>query len=680
MAFNVKYYYNFKSLNNNDTYKVEILEDAATTPEEIRGAKDPFIVDFPEKDLFDPVKSSGAILNLFSQTDRQFLDLYTSDYLKYKVRLYKNTTELIWSGYLDTELYTEQFNSIDNYPVQLTANDGFVLADRIYFYDSSGYKKKYSGLISQWSLIQIILDKLDLDHSYLQVGLSTTSTGVTITTSTTILHGVYVQASNFYDEDDKPQTLRTILNDLLLQYGATMKRIGDTIYIYDNNTLLSNGNFKKYNSSFTYLSQGSITTLIGDLSSIGFASTNQQLTIQPAINTQKIKLSKYSTNEIVNYTAGNDFQYLNNIGSFGIDSDEYKWAEFYFQSSSVINNGSAAKLTLMKGMGTENLNNSAFYIKWDPDYDYYQNLISFKYNPFMYASTNSNIVYYLKIAVKAYIRTKSYEGDPSENPYSYMLKAILSLNVKCGSYMYYMDSQYAGTWLATSDPTYTTNLVYFYDVDRTESIGDQWILNKSPKKQNPNEYHDFVLIPLSQNLADEIEISVINSTQFYGYNEVPTNPNAIHDVRISDIVVSISDAYGNDIKDTDLEIIGSLDPLAKNEGEEITLLSGVNENYYPICRSGLFNASNQGIVNFTRNSQTTRLESLLLNSIQSNKELPRVKLIADLNTPDHKLGYFTYDNYLSGKKLVPIATKYNYSDESVNVTLLEVVTDNLTII
>jgi hypothetical protein len=541
-------------------------------------------------------------------------------------------------------------------------------------------KKKYSGLISQWSLIQIILDKLDLDHSYLQVGLSTTSTGVTITTSTTILHGVYVQASNFYDEDDKPQTLRTILNDLLLQYGATMKRIGDTIYIYDNNTLLSNGNFKKYNSSFTYLSQGSITTLIGDLSSIGFASTNQQLTIQPAINTQKIKLSKYSTNEIVNYTAGNDFQYLNNIGSFGIDSDEYKWAEFYFQSSSVINNGSAAKLTLMKGMGTENLNNSAFYIKWDPDYDYYQNLISFKYNPFMYASTNSNIVYYLKIAVKAYIRTKSYEGDPSENPYSYMLKAILSLNVKCGSYMYYMDSQYAGTWLATSDPTYTTNLVYFYDVDRTESIGDQWILNKSPKKQNPNEYHDFVLIPLSQNLADEIEISVINSTQFYGYNEVPTNPNAIHDVRISDIVVSISDAYGNDIKDTDLEIIGSLDPLAKNEGEEITLLSGVNENYYPICRSGLFNASNQGIVNFTRNSQTTRLESLLLNSIQSNKELPRVKLIADLNTPDHKLGYFTYDNYLSGKKLVPIATKYNYSDESVNVTLLEVVTDNLTII
>jgi hypothetical protein len=72
MAFNVKYYYNFKSLNNNDTYKVEILEDAATTPEEIRGAKDPFIVDFPEKDLFDPVKSSGAILNLFSQTDRQF--------------------------------------------------------------------------------------------------------------------------------------------------------------------------------------------------------------------------------------------------------------------------------------------------------------------------------------------------------------------------------------------------------------------------------------------------------------------------------------------------------------------------------------------------------------------------------------------------------------------------------
>jgi hypothetical protein len=76
-------------------------------------------------------------LNLLSTTDRKFFDLYTADMMEYQIRFY-NDTDLIWCGYLDSEMYSEPFNQCKNYPVTFTGTDGFALLERINYLDESG--------------------------------------------------------------------------------------------------------------------------------------------------------------------------------------------------------------------------------------------------------------------------------------------------------------------------------------------------------------------------------------------------------------------------------------------------------------------------------------------------------------------------------------------------------------
>ena len=77
--WNVKYYYTFKSLNE-DTFKVEILTEATgTTPTEIIGAATPCTLEFPTAKKLDIIRSSGATLRLISTEMFKFLDLGTDN-------------------------------------------------------------------------------------------------------------------------------------------------------------------------------------------------------------------------------------------------------------------------------------------------------------------------------------------------------------------------------------------------------------------------------------------------------------------------------------------------------------------------------------------------------------------------------------------------------------------------
>ena len=167
--FQKKYYYDFKSVDGKN-HTVEIWQDTPTViiATKINGAPYPFVVTLPGiTHKFQPVRGTGADLNLFATSTMQFMDLYTANMQEYQVRHYINST-LNWCGFLDTELFSSDLSRQKNYSVEITANDGFALLDRINYVQSDG--SKYTGFTSQYELLKFIIQKLNLPYINIYIG------------------------------------------------------------------------------------------------------------------------------------------------------------------------------------------------------------------------------------------------------------------------------------------------------------------------------------------------------------------------------------------------------------------------------------------------------------------------------------------------------------------------------
>lgn len=364
MNFKKKYYLPFKDLHN-QPYTIEIWEDTddVITFVEIEGSTPPFCVSFLGiDDKLTPVRGSGCELNLISETDRQFFGLYTAKIQQFQIRAYRGI-DLIWCGYLDTELYSEPFNVNQNYDVTFSGSDGFAILERLNYLTPSdielvevldpthGYntvvpiekgKLPYTGIVTQWEIIKNILTKLNLPWGAIYVGISTESPEFTIADNENIFEKTFCTNENWYTEDvsKNAENCRTVLESILQPYGAFIIQDNANIYITDINTF-AKGNtqdFKKYDPiTFVYLQTVSINLALGDISSIGIAETSQDLTIVSAINEQIVKYSPYKKIDIVNYDATADFNTQLTSVDKGTVNTAWRWNEKTFDLSNTWN-------------------------------------------------------------------------------------------------------------------------------------------------------------------------------------------------------------------------------------------------------------------------------------------------------------------------------------------------------
>jgi hypothetical protein len=88
MSWKNKYFYKFRDINDVG-YVVNIMHNitGTTAESEIRGDKPPLVITYPAFERFAPVRGSGAALSVVSETDRQHLNLYTSDIFGYQVKV-----------------------------------------------------------------------------------------------------------------------------------------------------------------------------------------------------------------------------------------------------------------------------------------------------------------------------------------------------------------------------------------------------------------------------------------------------------------------------------------------------------------------------------------------------------------------------------------------------------------
>ncbi len=245
---------------------------------------------------FQPSVGSGLELNVEAEYDGQYLNTYTSDIKKYKAKFSKNG-DVIWLGYLNTEVYSEDYTRLAGYPVQLNFNDGFAVLERLLFVDNNGVN--YSGLKSAWDVLWIILDKLGLDYKYIYVGCDSYHEGMDRSQSP--LHQFKVNCDNYYDEQGDAMNCREVLDAILLTQRAICYQNEGTFNIVSV-PLLAEGAYQCIR--YASVDDPGETIVVNDTVNVpqnaDWYSDDQQIDVVAARNKAVVKYSPYGFKTILN--------------------------------------------------------------------------------------------------------------------------------------------------------------------------------------------------------------------------------------------------------------------------------------------------------------------------------------------------------------------------------------------
>ncbi len=217
---NLRYKGGFYSVNK-ALYDVEIFQEGyAGTVTTVAFTDSPLEIEWKETDKLEPVQSSSAKLSLFSDTDRQFVDLYTVKVGQIRMDVYRNEA-LYWSGMLDPELYEEPFAYKNGYGVDITFSD-LACLDRL--------KWDITGFVTLGEVIGYALRQSGISHTGVVEHISTK----TYASSTDRLTStISLQAENFYDEDGEARTIREVLEEALRPFALRLIQKSGKIIVYD---------------------------------------------------------------------------------------------------------------------------------------------------------------------------------------------------------------------------------------------------------------------------------------------------------------------------------------------------------------------------------------------------------------------------------------------------------------
>lgn len=160
MSWAVKYRGEFYDLRGLD-WRIDIEEDGyggAINTMKLGG--EPLKISYltPSDDLLmGNIKGSICQMQVVSETAFQYVGLYATSDMAFRVSIYYGTTNLYWRGYLTAD-YTEQYNDTP-YIVTLTACDGLGLLKDIIFDDTDIFVS-YSGY--KWFESAFILEILEM--------------------------------------------------------------------------------------------------------------------------------------------------------------------------------------------------------------------------------------------------------------------------------------------------------------------------------------------------------------------------------------------------------------------------------------------------------------------------------------------------------------------------------------
>ena len=276
--YKLRYYNSFKDINEN-TIKVEVYIDTTDVvkAEELYSSAEPITITYSgEDDIFQPLKLSGASINFLVKN--VLSDLYTGELRKIRVHILKNS-ELLWLGYCTPNIYSQSYN--DEYE-ELTIE----CVDTISIGENIDYKYiQTESKISTFSeVIYHILNLLDPDkvipNIYLHNSISLEEG------ESELLDRLALQERNFFDEEEEPQKVKEVLEDLFRFLGLTLFQWKNSYYAIDPKALSSGINdFSVYSrETEKYIEDVTLDLESRNLMSIGIGERNGSISLGDVFN------------------------------------------------------------------------------------------------------------------------------------------------------------------------------------------------------------------------------------------------------------------------------------------------------------------------------------------------------------------------------------------------------------
>lgn len=659
---NVKYHFNFTSLDGKDNL-VQFLVADTVTDTEITGMANPFVVELPELDsIFQVVRGTGATIQILSEIDMQFFDtLYTSDPFGIQVKHYIDDV-LNWMGYVNSEMMQEPYSFISNYPVRILANNGLALLSRLSFVQADG--SFYSGIKSKYDIIKICLDKIGLPYSTINISLSTIYSAYVGGTTSSILHELYNITENFYDEDPKPMTLREVIETVLKPYAAILWADGDKIYITDINTLAAG-------TDITYMQYDYATgTFIQNVTepvnpAWDYMGTGQNIENSGGINKQVIDYSPYVKTGVFAKSINAESEFTT-VPESWLTKDGYSYKTLTGNKTWQ----EVAPATFEESYYADK--GPQLYLRWAPQ-STNQKIASLKVTPFLAIvkqgnSFNTQTAPSFALSFEIMIKTKSNSYDDSLTSADFQGVAPY-LKIKVG------DEYYTGI----TDNWWTTTDSYIQPVvsQKTNNISDKFT--------SWTTYAYIMVLPTVLGLLKggfDLEIW----SDILGYTDINAgtytrNPTGIQEVWIKNTEIKITKGDGSDLNKNDKEFVGLLDPNFQNEGQKITLKSGTNITGADLAQE-LYIASGKYYPTYSwiRAGQTEQIEKLLLNSYVSNFKAGTNKITNLALENNISIWKTLQDSYRSGRVFMMKSAKVDYWDNKIECDVVEIKQDELTIV
>lgn len=267
----LRYYSGFYSLDN-IPYRIEIWQEAEADfePKRITLAADPIEIEWAEVDKLEPVHSSSATLNMVSMSDRFFADLYAVEPGTIRLDILRDG-KLYWSGTLDTELFEEPYSYKDRYITTVTFSD-FAILDRLDWQER--------GIKTMSEILNICLNAAGFSLGTLEEHITTQLPNKS---TYTLFEDCSLLCENFFDEDNEPNSIREVLDEMLRPFALRLKQKNGKLLLYDINGICN-----------------TVPTLVR------WRGADATLGVEPVYNKVTITFSPYASRTLIDGTLNPD--------------------------------------------------------------------------------------------------------------------------------------------------------------------------------------------------------------------------------------------------------------------------------------------------------------------------------------------------------------------------------------
>lgn len=255
MAFATKYTVTWKDVAN-VTWDLYFQRDGYSGDvETFTPGSAPAVLTYHGGDKYQPIVGSSVDIQLLYESAID--DLYSEESHYTKVLL-RRATMTIWSGFLSPGQYFRQFNQPVHF-VTLTATDGLGELKNIKFEDSDG--DPFWGQEVESVIIANILFKTGIASS-INEAVNIFDTNHTTGFAYSPLNQTYMYQEAYWDEQtDERSNCYDVLTDILVKYGATIRKANNEWYILRPNSFsLGTIYFRVFTSFGIYDSNDSYTS------------------------------------------------------------------------------------------------------------------------------------------------------------------------------------------------------------------------------------------------------------------------------------------------------------------------------------------------------------------------------------------------------------------------------------